>query len=142
MGEPIIKYDQEADVLYITFRPGEKAMGLSLTEHILLRFHPETREAVGLTLMDFSVLVQPTDVGPRSFALTGLDNLPSDLRETVITLLTTPPVNSFLKVSSFAPSPRRRFHLTYVERPVLVRPGQVIPSAPTHEPGISAHPTR
>ncbi|MFQ6100343.1 MAG: hypothetical protein ACE5OS_03810 [Anaerolineae bacterium] len=95
-------------------------MGVSLIEHILLRFHPETQEAVGLTLMDFSALVQPTEVGPRSFALTGLDNLPDDLRETVITLITTPPVNRFLKVSSFAPSPRQQFHLTYIEQPVLV----------------------
>jgi uncharacterized protein YuzE len=118
MGKPTIKYDQEADVLYITFRPGEKAMGVSLTEHILLRFHPETREAVGLTLMDFSVLVQPTEVGPRSFALTGLDSLPDGLRETVITLITTPPVNRFLKVSSFALSPKRQFCLTYVEQPL------------------------
>ena len=129
MRKPIIKYDQEADVLYITFRPGEKAMGVSLTEHILLRFHPETQEAVGLTLMDFSILVQPTDVGPRSFALTGLDNLPDDLHETVIMLITTPPVNRFLKVSSFALSPSRRFHLTYVEQPVLVPAWQGRPTS-------------
>jgi len=130
MSKPTIKYDQEADVLYVTFRPGEKAMGVSLTEHILLRFHPETQEAVGLTLMDFSVLVQPTEVGPRSFALTGLDNLPYDLRETIIMLITTPPVNRFLKVSSFAPSPRRRFHLTYIEQPVLVPAWQGYPGSP------------
>jgi hypothetical protein len=32
-------------------------MGIDLAEHILLRFDPETKEAVGLTLLDYSLLV-------------------------------------------------------------------------------------
>ncbi len=120
--EPSIRYDEEGDILYISFRPGEKAMGVNLTEHILLRFHPKTKEAVGLTLLDFSVLVQPTEVGPRSFPLSGLDNLSAELRQTVITLITTPPVSQFLKVTLYAPSPKRRLPLLYVERTALTMP--------------------
>lgn len=51
MKEPSIRYDEEGDILYIAFRPGQKALGINLTEHILLRFDPETKEAVGLTLL-------------------------------------------------------------------------------------------
>lgn len=40
-------------------------------------------------------------IGPRSFPLTGLD----DLRQTVVEIITTPPVSHFLKVLSFYPSP-------------------------------------
>jgi hypothetical protein len=122
MMEPSIRYDAAGDILSISFRPGEKAMGINLMEHILLRFHPETKEAVGLTLLDFSVLVQPTEVGPRCFPLTGLDNVSAELRQTIITLLTTPPVNRFVKVSLYAPSPKRRLPLLYVERAALAIP--------------------
>lgn len=116
MKEPSIRYDEEGDILYISFRPGQKAMGVNLTEHILLRFDPETKEAVGLTLLDYSRLVRPTEVGPRSFPVSGLDQLSAELRQTVITLLTTPPVNRFLKVSLYAPSAKRRLPLLYIER--------------------------
>ena len=97
-------------------------MGINLTEHILLRMNPKTKAAVGLTLLDFSKLVQPTKVGPRSFPLSRLDDLPAELRRTVITLLTTPPVNHFLKVSLYAPSSKRRLPLLFVERSALAVP--------------------
>lgn len=119
MQEPNIRYDEEGDILYISFRPGQKAMGVNLTEHILLRFDPETKEAVGLTLLDYSRLIQPTEVGPRSFPFVGLDRLSAELRQTVITLITTPPVNQFLKASLYTPSSRRRLPLLYVERSAL-----------------------
>ena len=116
MREPGIRYDEEDDILYISFRPGQKAMGINLTEHILFRFDPKTKEAIGLTLLDYSRLVQPTEVGPRSFPVSGLEHLSVELRQTVVTLLTTSPVNQFLKVSLYAPSPKRRLPLLYVER--------------------------
>lgn len=119
MREPNIQYDEEGDILYISFRPGHKAMGIHLTEHILFRFDPKTKTAVGLTLLDYSRLVQPTEVGPRSFPLVGLDELSGKLRQTVVTLLTTAPVNQFLKVSLYAPTTKRRLPLMYVERSAL-----------------------
>ena len=61
-------YDQEADVLYISFSPGEKAStAVELNDNILLRFNRAERRAIGLTLMDFSMLVQLTRLGPRPF---------------------------------------------------------------------------
>ena len=69
-------YDQEADVLYISFSPGEKAStAVELNDNILLRFNRTERRAIGLTLMDFSMLVQLTRLGPRAFPLTGLSDL-------------------------------------------------------------------
>ncbi|MEK7278645.1 MAG: DUF2283 domain-containing protein [Chloroflexota bacterium] len=109
-------YDEEGDVLYISFRPGETGMGINLTEHILLRFNPHTKQPVGLTLLDFSVLVSPTEMGPRNFPLTGLDRLPDDLRQIVIDIITTPPVSYYLKVSTFYPSPSQAVPITYVNR--------------------------
>ena len=70
---PIFTYDKEVDILYISFHPGEKATAaVELNDNILLRFNEEEARALGLTLMDYSVLVQPTNLGPRTFPLTGL----------------------------------------------------------------------
>jgi uncharacterized protein YuzE len=98
-------YDKEVDVLYISFSPGEKATtAVELNDYILLRFNYAEKRAIGLTLMDFSVLVQLTELGPRSFPLTGLQELESDWRDTVIDIITKPPVNQVLQVSVFTPS--------------------------------------
>lgn len=98
-------YDQEADVLYISFAPNEAATSaVELNENILLRFNRAERRAVGLTLMDFSVLAQMTALGPRSFPLTGLKELEPEWQDLVIELITTPPVNEILRVSAYAPS--------------------------------------
>lgn len=109
-------YDQEGDILYVSFRPGETGMGINLTEHILLRFNPQTKQPIGLTLLDFSVLVSPTELGPRNFPLTGLDRLPSDLRQTVIDIITAAPVNHYIKVSTFYPSSAQPVPITSVNR--------------------------
>ncbi|GAB4433302.1 MAG: hypothetical protein Kow0031_14870 [Anaerolineae bacterium] len=72
-NEPTYSYDKEADVLYISFSPGEKATSaVELNDNILLRFNRAEQRAIGLTLMDFSVLVQLTNLGPRSFPYTRL----------------------------------------------------------------------
>ncbi|MCI0396253.1 MAG: DUF2283 domain-containing protein [Chloroflexi bacterium] len=97
----IESYDQEADVLYISFAPGEAATAaVELNSNILLRFNLAEKRAIGVTLMDFSVLVQPTELGPRSFPLDGLEELEPELREAVIEMVTTPPVNQLLHVTT------------------------------------------
>ena len=76
---PTYFYDEDVDVLYISFSPGEKATGaVGLHDNILLRFNFAEKRAIGLTLMDFSVLVQRANLGPRSFPLTGLQDLEED----------------------------------------------------------------
>jgi len=115
---PTYSYDKEADVLYISFSPGEKATtAVELNDNILLRFNRAEKRAVGLTLMDFSVLVQLTKLGPRSFPLSGLKELETEWQETVIEIITTPPVNQILKVSSYTPSLAETVPITSVERP-------------------------
>jgi hypothetical protein len=110
-------YDGEGDILEVVFDSVEATCAVELTEEILLRFNLERGQAAGLTILDFSLLANPTEIGPRSFPLTGLDDLPDDLRQTVVKIITSPPVNQFLKVSYFYPSPAERLPITYVERP-------------------------
>jgi uncharacterized protein YuzE len=117
---PTYSYDKEADVLYISFSPGEKATtAVELNNNILLRFNRAEKRAIGLTLMDFSVLVQLTKLGPRSFPLTGLNDLEPDWQDTVIEILTSPPVNQILKISTYTPSLSEAVPITIVEKPPL-----------------------
>ena len=41
MKKPIFNYDEISDTLYVSFEPGEKATGIELNEHILLRINIE-----------------------------------------------------------------------------------------------------
>ena len=115
---PNYSYDKEADVLYISFAPGEKATAaVELNENILLRFNRADKRVIGLTLMDFSVLVQLTRLGPRNFPLTGLRDLDPEWQELVIDLITSSPINQILHVSSYTPSPVEMVPITSVSRP-------------------------
>ena len=103
--EPIYTYDQEVDILYISFAPGEKATtAVELNEHMVLRLKFVEKRAVGVTLLDFSVLAQMTRLGPRQFPLNGLDELELEWQEMVIEILTAPPVNQILQVSMYSAS--------------------------------------
>ncbi|MBM4466914.1 MAG: DUF2283 domain-containing protein [Chloroflexi bacterium] len=112
-----LAYEEVGDILEIVFDDVEATCAVELTDNIVLRFHREQGRAAGLTILDFSILTSPTELGVRSFALTGLDDLPEELRETVARIITTPPVNQFLKVTTFYASPADRVPLTYVENP-------------------------
>jgi hypothetical protein len=90
-----------------------------LNDNILLRFNLTEKRAVGLTLMDFSVLVQMTQLGPRSFLLSGLQDLEPEWQETVIEIITTPPVNQILRVASYTPSMTAVILITSVEKPPI-----------------------
>jgi len=103
--EPIYTYDQEVDILYISFSPGEKATtAVELNENMVLRLNFDEKRAVGITLLDFSVLAQMTRLGPRQFPLSGLDELEPEWQEMVIEILTAPPVNQILQVSMYSAS--------------------------------------
>jgi hypothetical protein len=110
-------YDRDSDDLEIVFEKGRANCAVELNDNIVLRFNRELEKALSLILLSFSVLAQHTEIGPKSFPLTGLADLPDDLRQTVVKIITSPPVNQFLKVSYFYPSPAERFPITYVERP-------------------------
>jgi Protein of unknown function (DUF2283). len=115
---PTYSYDKEADVLYISFAPGETpTAAVELHDNILLRFNLAEKRAIGLTLMDFSVLVQMTQWGPRSFPLSGLKDLEPDWQEIVIEIITKPPVNQILRVSSYMPSMAEEVPIISVQKP-------------------------
>ena len=104
MTQPIFNYDEVSDTLYISFVPGEQATGIELTPHILLRLNKQERKAIGMTFLEYSLLAQKTDMGPRSFPLTGLSELSDDLQDIVIDVLQRPPVSDVLLLSSYTPS--------------------------------------
>ncbi len=104
MTKPNFNYDEVSDTLYISFAPGEQATGIELTPHILLRLNKQERKAVGMTLLEYSILAQKTDMGPRSFPLTGISELSDDLQDIVLDILQRPPVSNVLLLSSYTPS--------------------------------------
>ena len=97
-------YDEISDTLYISFVPGERATGIELNDYLLLRINKKEGRAVGLTIFEYSILVQPTEWGPRSFPLTGLAQSSADLRTLVFSILQQPPVNEWLTVSAYIPA--------------------------------------
>ena len=105
MIEPIFNYDEESDTLSISFALGERGTGIELTEHILLRLNKLERRAVGITLLDYSILVEPTELGPRNFRLVGLENTPSEVRDLVLDILRHSPVQEILALSAYTPTP-------------------------------------
>ena len=115
MEKPKINYDEMSDTLYVSFEPGTKATGIELNEHILLRINRKKHKAVGLTFLEYSLLAQKTDLGPRSFPLTGLSELSDDLRQIVQDILLTPPVSDFLSVSAFTPSVLETIPITLLQ---------------------------
>lgn len=102
--ETRISYDEPSDTLNVSFAPGRSATGIELNEHILLRVDQGAREPVGLTIFDFSVLAQLTEMGPRSFPLSGLAVVGPELRELALEILRRPPVAEYLKLSAYMPS--------------------------------------
>ena len=114
---PSYSYDEEGDILYVSFYPGEKGIGVELNGNILLRFDKEKKKALGLTFFDFSILIQKTDFGPRGFPLTGLAEISEEIRASVIKIITTPPVSQFLKIMIYSPTLTEEIPITYVEKP-------------------------
>ena len=119
MTGPIFNYDEVSDTLYVSFAPGEKATGIELNDHILLRINKKERQAIGLTFLDYSLLAQRTDVGPRSFPLTGLVELSEELREMVLDILRRPPVSDILFLSSYTPSIAETIPITLLQPAAL-----------------------
>ncbi|MCL1473981.1 DUF2283 domain-containing protein [Argonema antarcticum] len=101
MNKPNIKYDELSDTLTISFEPGVQATGIELTEHILLRINKFERKAISINLFDYSVLTQKTEMGNRSFPITGLGQLSSEMREIVFDILLHQPVCEYLHLSAY-----------------------------------------
>ena len=108
-------YIKEADILEIFFERGAATCAVEIADYITLRFRPEEKKAMSLILDNVSYLIKPAEIGPRSFRLK-LERISPELRQKVIELITSAPVNQFLKVSSTRPRARRSEPITYVER--------------------------
>jgi len=103
MKEPVIKYDEISDSLYITFQAGKPATGIELNDQILLRIDKDNKKAIGITIFDYSVMSQKTEIGHCSFPLDGLDELSDETRKIVYAILLSYPVNKFLYLSAYSP---------------------------------------
>lgn len=49
-----INYDKEADVMYLSLGKPVKAVTEEMDTDILVRYHPKTKNLVGVTVMNFS----------------------------------------------------------------------------------------
>lgn len=104
MSEPRYSYDEASDTLHIVFAPGEQATGIELTDHIVLRYKKQERRIIGITLLDYSLLIQVTDIGQKGFPLTGLDEVSQETRDTVLALLKQRPATDVLTLLAYTPS--------------------------------------
>lgn len=103
MNETQVNYDQDADVLYVSFGRSEHVTGVELADNILLRLDTgkasgTAPSAVGLTFISFARMMAHHRNKSLSVPLAKLRNLPDDLWQAVLTVLTTSPVSDFLGI--------------------------------------------
>lgn len=103
MSEIKLNYDEEADVLYVSFGRSEHVTGVELADNILLRLDTgratgTAPRAVGLTFISFGRMMAHYREEPLSVPLANLRNLPDGLWQPVLDVLTTPPVSDFLGI--------------------------------------------
>lgn len=115
MSTPELHYDETSDTLSVAFAPGEHATGIELNEHILLRINKAERRAIGLTIFEYSLLAQPTDVGFRCFPLDGLAHLSTEMRDLALEIAQRPPVSDFLRLLAYTPSAAETIPLVSVQ---------------------------
>ena len=101
MSETKYNYDQEGDILYISFGRSEHVVGVELGDHLLLRLDTgngtaRSPRAVGLTVLFPAQLLALGHV--PTFALEQLERLPADLRTAVLEVLSEPSVSNLLSV--------------------------------------------
>ncbi len=111
------EYDEISDLLDVYFGKKRPAWTIELTDHIMLSLDRHSEQAVALSFLDFTELIRPTPLGPRSFPLTGLTDLPLTEYKLVIKVLTTPPVNTWLDVSAVQTLPDSPLAVAHLEVP-------------------------
>lgn len=114
----LVSYDREGDTLEVFFNQGP-GTGVELTDQIVLRYDKKTAVPLSLIFLSFSKLTQPTEYGPESFRLTGLEKLPPKQRDIITQILMSPPVNHYLRTSALSlPRHSRRVPITYLRQPL------------------------
>lgn len=87
-----ITYDPEGDILFVTFGAPTPSAGCQVSDQILLRIHPDTRQATGLTILNYAMHARSRAPIP----LAGLETLPA--AADVAALLRSAPVSRFLQI--------------------------------------------
>ncbi|GAF71773.1 unnamed protein product [marine sediment metagenome] len=95
MNEIKYNYDEEADVLYVSFGRSEHVTGVELLPNLLLRLETgkETGappRAVGLTFISFARMMAHHRDRALTISLQHLRNLPDDLWQDVVAVVTGP----------------------------------------------------
>lgn len=109
MSEIEINYDEEADVLYVSFGHSKYVTGVELTDNVLLRLDTGKAAgtppyAVGLTFISYERMMAQYGEQPITIALANLRRLPEELWQAVLAVIAMPPVRDFLAVGlSFRP---------------------------------------
>lgn len=103
MPDTKINYDAEGDVLYVSFARSEHVTGVELGDNILLRLDTGKSsgtppKAIGLTFISFARMREAHRDKPFMVPLANLRNLPQELWDAVLTVITTPPVSDFLAI--------------------------------------------
>jgi hypothetical protein len=105
MSDTKLNYDEEADVLYVSFGQSEHVTGVGLapTGNILLRLDTgqatQARpRAIGLTFLSYARLLAHYRNRPLNVPLSSLQDLPAELQEAVLAVVMSPPVSDFLSV--------------------------------------------
>lgn len=94
--------------------PGGSATGIELNENILLRIDKRERVAVGLSIFNYSVMAQRTELGLRSVPLTGLVDLSDELRELALRILQDAPVRNYLSLLAYTPGGTAPIPITHL----------------------------
>jgi uncharacterized protein YuzE len=119
MKKTNFNYDKMSDTLSILFAENKNATGIELNENVLLRVDLKKQSAVGLDLFNYSILSEPTEIGFRSLPLTELNELPKEIRATVIKILLSKPVSEVLLLSAFTGSKVENMPITSLSSKVL-----------------------
>lgn len=103
MSEIKMNYDEEADVLYVSFGRSQHVTGVELADNILLRLDTGKAtggapKAIGLTFISYSKLKARHQTQPIHVSLDKLRNLPDHLWEAVLAVIMSPPLSDFLAV--------------------------------------------
>ncbi len=97
-------YDEEADVMYVSFGRSERVRYVNLTDNIILRLDTgqetgEAPRAIGLTFISFQAMRERLAGHPLTIPLANLRNLPDDLWQAVISVISSAPVTDVLEVA-------------------------------------------
>jgi hypothetical protein len=104
----LVSYDTEGDMLEIFFAEGTATGTVELADGVLLRLDVEHTRPLSLAVLSVTPLLHKQAYGPPLLELDGVDSLPDDLRQIVVQIITSAPVNTVLKVYSYIPRPQAK----------------------------------